>query len=331
MKTLKSQDSHSAVLSSCWEEIFPKVDAYAVPIIVERIQDWVGQQPELTKVLCDYAVRYAPHMKEREAEDIVDWIVKQEILADWQSSRAADHLRTIERSLLSYDRRDSLLLAYLRLLQKGKVPLNNSPEQSALLASGLAATKRGRLTIACSLYAEVFNVNWVEAQLPGITKPVAIVSSTDSSNRPSPVAKLYSKIAIVACGLAVLGAAISSYVKESGGEALATGDGFVATQAVLSEASTLSTPLSTPNVASAVMSDRALFDNGIEHAQNSRWVSMMREFCDLPQDSTYFAPAEKRLAQWLALYKEDIEIARDIVVKEKGGSCAIANIRNPGY
>ena len=50
----------------------------------------VGQQPELTKrVLCDYACALcAPYEGAVRAEDIVDWIVKQEILADWQSSRA---------------------------------------------------------------------------------------------------------------------------------------------------------------------------------------------------------------------------------------------------
>ncbi len=297
------------------------MDAYAIPILLKRIQSWVGDDAQLAQVLCDDVVRYANRYAERydegspesSAEKMVDAIVEQEIVANWQASSLADRFLDLESKLLAYDKRDLLLLTYIRLLQKGKIPLNNSLEQKLLLETGLATNKRGRMSVANKLYAKVFDLDWVEAQLPGITRPVAIVSTAAVSDRPSAQSKLYSKLAIAACGIALLGAAISSYLKESGGEAMATLEGD--SSALLSATPSSDSP----------SSDRTLFDNGNEHAKNSRWVPMMREFCALPADSAYFAPAEKRLKQWVSLYQDDIDMAKAIVMQEQGNSCAIVD------
>ena len=71
----------------------------------------------------------------------------------------------------------------------------------------------------------------------------------------------------------------------------------------------------------ASAADRALFDSGEEHAMNSRWVLMMRDFCNIPEISMYYSPAKKQVEQLSKLYPEDIQLARDIVRAEKGVIC----------
>ena len=320
MNSSKLEDNLSAALSSFREEILPKVDAYAISIVLERIQEWVGEQPEMTKALCDYVIQYAAQIDEGDAEAIVDLIVQKEIIEGWQSSLAAPHLSKIKSALLDYSRSDSLLISYIQILQQGKITPNNSPEQAVLLRSGLAKMQRGKLEVDNALYAKVFSLEWVEQQLPGITKPVAIVS-TAGKGQPSAAFRLYSKLAITACGLAVLGAAVSSYIKESGRQAIATSN---TNQNLVALVDSDAQSADAGGGSEAKAADRALFDNGEEHAKNSRWVPMMREFCSLSPESSYFAPAEKRLEQWAGLYEEDIQTASDIVAKEKGSPCSIA-------
>ncbi len=309
------------------------MDALAIPVVLERIQYWVGEQADLTSLLCDYAIQYESQITNSNAKTTVDTIVQQKIVEDWENSQAAPHLNRVKQTLLSYDRKDSLLIAYIRVLQQGEVPADNSSEQFVLLRSGIVEIERGSLKVANPLYAQVFDASWVERQLPGITKPVVIVSSKKPSTSPSSMSKLYSKLAIAACGLAVIGAAIASYMEESGREAIAidsANDSLLSEPALVQpspsvdEASELSA--ATTPAQQSLTADKALFDNGEEHAKNSRWVFMMREFCQLSLGSTYFAPAEKHLEQWIELYTEDILIAKNVVEQEQGKSCTIAEI-----
>ena len=48
---LSTKDNLSTIFSTFWEEISPKVDAYAIPAIQTRIEEWVGKEPELTEAL----------------------------------------------------------------------------------------------------------------------------------------------------------------------------------------------------------------------------------------------------------------------------------------
>ena len=342
MSSPNRHDKLSTVLATFWEEISPKVDAYAIPAVQSRIAEWAGSSPELTEVLCQCAVQYATQLSEGEVESALDKVIRQEILRDWESSLAAPHLSAVQDVILRHDRRDSVLITYIQILQRGSVKADGSPEQGTLLESGVVEATDGRIRVANKLYAEVFDLDWVEQQIPGITKPVTIISSRSggSSASPSASAKLYSKWAIAACGVAVIGAAISSYIRESGGEAqaiperlsesaaLVEAESGAETGSVEAEAAGASGSESAAvNVTetSARRSDRELFDIGEEHAKNSRWVLMMRAFCDISPESVYFASAQKDLARWKELYPDDLDIAVKVVSAEEGGQCSVAN------
>lgn len=355
------QSNLSEVLSNFWDQMLLKLDADDISAALKRIEKWTNNQPELTSALCEYAIQYADESDGKRADgaigEAIDRLVQQRIVEGWEDSSLAPHFNKIRQTLLSHDRRDSLLIEYIRIFQRGKVPANNTSEQFVLLRSGLVEIARGNLRIANPIYAKVFDLSWVEQQLPGITKPVAIISPKATDNSPSSLSKLYSKIAIAACGVALLGAAVSSYMKESGGQAIAIsepnsqplvdGTSVIAPAPVASELPTAATlePANSATGSAAVpatlngaeesagvsatstgdmAAQKAFFDNGEEHAKNSRWVLMMRQFCSLSPNAIYYAPAQKHLAQWGTLYPEDIKIAKDIVIQENAGECVIA-------
>ncbi len=343
MKHSKSQSPHvqiSETLSQFWEDLVLKMEAEAVPFlaippIIERIEWWASAQPELTQVLCDHVVEYASQITEEKAESIVDFIVEREIVNGGENSLAAKHFNEISQVILQDDRKDSALIVYLQILQWGQISANSSPEQAVLLKSGLVSVESGYLKVSNALYEKAFSLKKVEQMLPGITKPVTVVSpAAPRTHRLSKTktSKLYSKLAIAACGIIVVGALISSYIRESGGQAFATPSDTLndrpasATGKITStsKASTSEASSDTTNsTKKANVTDRALFDNGKEHAINSRWVLMMREFCNIPETSMYFSPAQKQVDQLLKLYSEDIQVARNIVQAEKGESCSM--------
>lgn len=338
----KRSDKISLVLSDFWEQLFPKVqDTDAIPKITNRIESWVGQQPRMTEILCNYVLKYASQINEADAGGIVDRIVQRDILGDWENSNASVHLNKIAATLTDYEQKDILLLLYMQILQRGSVVARKSPEQEALLSSGLVIEKDRKLRVANRLYAKIFDIAWIEQQLPGITRPVAIIENAAERNkRPSLTAGFYSKLAVSVCCLAVLGASVSAYFKEASSQsALATQDNaeVVEPTSVSDAAADVSTNTA-PTTATEEMvevSDKALYDEGIEHATNGRWLPMTREFCALSESSTYFWTAEKQLEQWLELYPEDLEIAKSTFEKETGATCpiltkAIENVSGAG-
>lgn len=352
MSASAHQDQRSAALAQLWENIFPKIeDAYVIPRISERIKYWAGEQVELTQILCQYVTKsvdkYASQLDETNAAKLVDQIVRKEILADWKNSQAAFHLNGIANQLATAQNKDLLLLSYLKILQRGAIAADKSVEQALLIQSGLVVENEQTLAIDNPLYAQVFNLAWIEQQLPGITRPVTVVSiAKPPARRSSTAAFLYAKLALCICVIAIIGTAIAVYRRQSVDEGFATQEsilerapaGTVVVAPGASESSDESSgrlaALSREGVSAegtgiegagteGVSEDRTLFDRGIDHAANSRWLPMIREFCQIPASSTYFMPAKQQLARWAKLYKEEIQVAQSTFIQEESSSCDI--------
>lgn len=317
--------------------------------IFNRIEYWVGTSAELAHIVCSSMVHSAPYINEAELkatpETIVNRAVKESILNYWEGSEAASHLSYIAQQLLPEEGKDLQLMSYLQILQRGTVKATGTPEQKVMLACGLITAdsenhkdkdvNSGTLKVANAIYAYVFDLDWVEKQLPGITRPVNITKSATNnktiatkphaenlvfSDKPSTGSGLYSKIAVLTCCLAVAGAGVSAYRQEFRNEAFATQeDGKIAVLQATESAPTIDFENN------KVTSDRALFDNGVEHATNSRWLPMVREFCQIPADSSYFTPAKRQLDKWVKLYQEDIAIAQLTFTQEESGECALVS------
>lgn len=328
------QKQLSAALAELWETIFPQIeDAYAIPKISERIKYWAGAQVELTQILCQYMIesvnKRASRLDEISAGNLVDQIVDKEILSDWRSSRAAFHFNGIANQLAEAENRDLVLLSYLKVLQRGAIAADNSPEQAVLIRSGLVIENNLTLKIANPLYTQIFDLAWIEQQLPGITRPVTIISTPKvPAKRISDAAWLYIKLALFASVIAIIGTAVSIHQRQPGSGALAiqekTSEGSSETTLARSADSvTVDSAIPDSAIPDSVIPDRALFDQGINHATNSRWLPMVREFCQIPPESTYFMPAKQQLVKWVKLYGEEIQAAQTTFIQEESSSCDI--------
>ncbi|MGB3291532.1 MAG: hypothetical protein WBB01_00910 [Phormidesmis sp.] len=300
----------SPVLTDFKAEIFQRInDIHVVCAILEKIQKWAGGQLFLTELLCHYFIESSSTLTAGKEADIIDSIARQKILHDWENNAAGPHLKEIRKAILvDAEMRDSILILYMQILQRGTVSANSSPEQAVLLRSGLVTLNNGKLEVTNATYASVFSLRWVEQQLPGITRPVAIVSAKPGYSRYSPAT--LRMIALAGC-MAILAAAVLMYLRGSQKNAITTSNAISPEVAASPEGSLLK-------------SNRELFDQGMDHAENGRWLPMFREFCQLPTTSTYFIPAERQLGRWLKLYEEDLQIARNTFFDEGGGSCGVA-------
>ena len=153
--------------------------------------------------------------------------------------------------------------------------------------------------------------------------------SEQPTERPSEVSGLYSKVAVFICCLAVLTAAISAYRSGSRETVLTPSAEVSGSEQLQQEQATVSSSVSSSNGESEAFEaeNRRLFDRGITHATNGRWLPMVRDFCQISANSAYFTPAQKQVQQWVNLYREDVEIAQATFLAEdirgESGGCSL--------
>jgi WD40 repeat protein len=130
--------------------------------VMQKILDWSGGQPFLTQKLCQLMVQHpAPH-----TPLLVDEVVRNQIIENWEAQDEPQHLRTIrDRILRSEERAGRLLALYQQILERSKVPTEDNPEEWELRLSGLVVKQEGTLRAYNPIYAEVFDQRWVERQL----------------------------------------------------------------------------------------------------------------------------------------------------------------------
>ena len=209
----QNQDQSSVSLADFEQALLPIVkDPEIVAEILEKIRKWAGDEPFLTGLICDRVIKYSKEIGEDIEPTIVDGIVEVKIVKDWQENTAAAHLKGVCQPIVTYVPRDSLLILYIQILQRGSAPVTHSPEQKVLLSSGLVALGEGRLKVANAIYARVFGLDWVETLLPGLTRPVAIVSTQPGDKRVRSRGRipLIPKVGGIAVGLALLIGAIAA-------------------------------------------------------------------------------------------------------------------------
>ncbi|MEL6472420.1 MAG: hypothetical protein AAFQ74_22075, partial [Cyanobacteria bacterium J06623_4] len=208
MPNLNSQTHQlSGLLQDFQQALENKIDQpQVVYSVLQKIQDWTNGQPFLTKLICQYVLPCAASIDSLEEVDVVDTLVEQKILKNWKNQGAANHLKQLEKTLLSYDNQDSLLILYLQILQRKTLPPANSPAQQFLQHVGLIALNHNQLSVSNAVYARVFDEAWIERQRPGITRPVTIIDQAPSSARTATQTlrsslRLPIRSVLLACGL----------------------------------------------------------------------------------------------------------------------------------
>ena len=308
---------------------------------LSQLQVWAGTTPYLVNLLGNQLIECIPPAVNGKEKRLLDKLVQQKVIENWRQNTAAAHFCEIESALLSYPQVDSLLILYLKVLQRGETEREDSPEQSALMASGLVIQVGNMLKVANAIYERVFDLTWIEQQVPGLTKPVSVmcasnvlqikdsrrlrpvqrssaISNTAKKNRSRqsvPETKLYPKTMVLACCISVVVALLTTYAKESHPPSLAT-DARTAKNETADAELVQAVAIATPT-------EKQRFDSGTEHATNGQWLMMIREFCQIPDASAYFEPAKRITNKWITLYKEDIEAAKTAFTQEGNASCKV--------
>jgi WD40 repeat protein len=163
-------------------EVQPLVDSLRdwVPeaqTAMAEILAWTGGQPFLTQKLCRLLAESAPMVTVQSSmspQELIDQIVRSQIIEQWESQDDPEHLRTIRDRLLCEPLRQGRLLGLHRaMLEGGSIPADDSPEQRTFLLTGLAVNRNSHLYPMNPIYSAVFNLAWVEAQLRAL-RPYAV-------------------------------------------------------------------------------------------------------------------------------------------------------------
>lgn len=120
-------------------------------------------QPFLTQKLC----KLVAEAETPSTADLVGDLVRQYIIDDWEVRDEPEHLRTIRDRLLYRNSAITIRLLglYREILSSTSIPFNNSPEQIELRLSGLVVEKQGLLKVSNRIYAQIFDLVWIDEQL----------------------------------------------------------------------------------------------------------------------------------------------------------------------
>lgn len=170
-RAIDLQDFHrneARPLIAGFKDQVPNPDA-----VLNAILAWTGGQPLLTQKLCQLVTEKS---HTAQADDLklppgaeaawVDNLVQTHIIHHWEAQDNPEHLRTIRNRLLMDEQRTPRLLGiYQQILEQGGIPIDGSPEQTALLLSGLVCKRQGRLQVKNRIYQTLFDHQWIQHQL----------------------------------------------------------------------------------------------------------------------------------------------------------------------
>ena len=159
--------------------------------VIKQILAWTNGQPFLSQKLCKlvveatrYSVSEVFTIPPGNEEFWVESIVRTKILHKWESQDEPEHLRTIRDRVQRNEKSAAKLLGiYQAILQGEKVETNDSREQIELILSGLVVKKNGLLEVKNRIYAEVFNIEWVEKQLNSLRPYSQVLEAWIDSNK----------------------------------------------------------------------------------------------------------------------------------------------------
>jgi tetratricopeptide (TPR) repeat protein len=142
----------------------PAADPEAV---LRLILDWTGGQPFLTQKLCrQISQTPTPIPAGQESSWVAAW-VQNHIINHWEGKDEPPHLKHIRDRILHEGGQSTsrLLGLYQQLLHTGELAADDSREQVELRFSGLVVRRDNQLFIYNKIYAQVFDLAWVEKTL----------------------------------------------------------------------------------------------------------------------------------------------------------------------
>lgn len=142
-----------------------KVSDYKIAeAIIQEILNWTDGQPFLTQKICKIIVddeQIIP-IEKKLIRKWVEELVKSRIIDNWEEQDNPQHLRTIrDRIINSKESTVKLLKLYQKIRLHQELPIDDSPEQSELVLSGLLIESKHNFKIYNRIYESVFDSQWV--------------------------------------------------------------------------------------------------------------------------------------------------------------------------
>jgi len=134
---------------------------------LREILDWTGGQPFLTQKIC----RLLTHSSTDSPihPSALAAFIHTHIIQNWESQDEPEHFRTIrDRLLYRPDRASRVLGLYQQILQGQSIHLDDSTEQLELRLSGLVVKDGNCLRVRNPIYAEIFNLVWVNTMMDNL-------------------------------------------------------------------------------------------------------------------------------------------------------------------
>ncbi|MEI2577764.1 PstS family phosphate ABC transporter substrate-binding protein [Scytonema sp. PRP1] len=171
MITEKDKKDIFNYVSSINSELEKKV--HSPTTVTEEVLSWTSFQRELTKKIFEIILEQSePFIPQGQEKERVDRLVRSHLIEEWEFQEASEHLRQIQNLIVNSRQSARLLKRYQRILQRGEVQSDNSPEDMELLRSGLVSVIGGRLKVSNRIYEAVFNWSWVTQELNKNNRPV---------------------------------------------------------------------------------------------------------------------------------------------------------------
>lgn len=182
--------------------------------VINAVNSWTNHQPCLTQKIYQLIRDKSVYITPEEEELVVEDLIYQHIIDDWQRGAAAKHLTFISDRLneTKFCSTKALLKTYKKIWQLKEINFDNSLEQMELLRIGLIELKNNRISVSNLIYQAVFDRQWVEERLDSLEQPqeLMLASSSESQNFTIPEAtsnnkknKLLFIIAIIAILIAI--------------------------------------------------------------------------------------------------------------------------------
>ncbi|HAC62708.1 MAG TPA: hypothetical protein DCF68_04020 [Cyanothece sp. UBA12306] len=140
--------------------------------IIKQVFLWAGNQANLIPIVCQIIISFEPLIKEQKESEVVERLIKKNIIEDWENGLASEHLTSVLNNLVNQETQESRkarLKLYKKILQR-RVNFDGSREQIELLETEIVVINKGKLEVANLIYRQVFNTPWIEKQLNTITE-----------------------------------------------------------------------------------------------------------------------------------------------------------------
>jgi hypothetical protein len=140
-------------------------------VVLSAILDWTGGQPFLTQKLCKLIQELDTPLPGNYEIEFVESLVRSQVITNWETKDEPEHLKTIRNYLVHSNQQHAqqALRTYQQILTEGAVTADNSPAQLDLRLSGLVVKKNDQLEICNKIYAQVFDLHWLDQVMSGFS------------------------------------------------------------------------------------------------------------------------------------------------------------------